>query len=101
MFALSNIKLHQELLREAEEKTAGIDPAHLKLLLAAGAGGAAVGIPLHMVEQARAEEARKRTRNHAFGAGVAAGAVSPHIIRSLYDIASNRGLVAAPAVETL
>ena len=101
MFSPRNIQLHQELLAMAEEKTAGLNAGHLKPLLAAAAGGAAVGIPLHMIEQARAEEERKRTRNHAFGAGVAAGVVSPKLIRHVFDIAENRGLMAPPTVPEI
>jgi hypothetical protein len=45
----------------------------------------------------RADEAeRLKTRNRAFGAGMATGVATPRILRGLYDVANAKGLIAPP-----
>jgi hypothetical protein len=93
MFAKRNIALYAELLKEAEEKVA-VDPSAVLKHLASGvAGAAAVGIPTYLVTKKLEEAKRKKTRDRAFGAGVAAGAATPKLLRGLLNIARRRGLV--------
>ncbi len=92
MFDPRHIALHRELLKEAEDKIA-VDPSLLKLLLAGGVGGAAVGVPALIMHQHQKQEA-ERTRNRAFGAGMATGIAAPKILRGLFNIANGAGLVA-------
>lgn len=100
MFAKRNIALREELLKEAEEKVA-VDPsAVLKHLLSGVAGGAAVGIPTYLLTKKFQEAKRKRTRDRAFGAGMAAGAATPKLLRGLLNIAQNRGLIAPDAMAS-
>jgi len=64
-----------------------------------GAGVAAVGIPaagiggylLGQPNQEQIDAERRRTRNIAFGAGLASGVAAPHIIRGLGSIANSIG----------
>jgi len=97
MFAQRNIALHEELLKEAEEKVAANPSSILKYLLGGTAGGLAVGIPTHLLTKKYEEAKRKRTRDRAFGAGMAAGVATPKLLRGLLNIAQNRGLVAPNA----
>lgn len=92
MFAPRNITLHAELLKEAEEKIA-LSP------LAAGLGGAAAaGIPTAFLMRHLAKRNEDKTRNIAFGAGMATGVATPTLLRKLLSIAKDRGIV-APGVE--
>ena len=94
MFAKRNIDLYAELLKEAEEKVA-VDPSSvLKHLASGAAGAAAVGIPTYLVTKKLEEAKRKKTRDRAFGAGMAAGVATPKLLRGLLNIAQRRGLVA-------
>jgi shikimate 5-dehydrogenase len=97
MFAARNIALHGELLKEAEEKVA-IDPGLLNVLV--GAGGLAAGIvPTYLLTKAHDEAIRKRTRDRAFGAGLATGVATPKLLRGIMNIAQRRGLI-APEEQT-
>lgn len=95
MFAPEHIALHAELLKEAEEKVA-VDPGLAKTLLTAGAGATAAGIPMYMLMHHQAEAAREKTRNQAFGAGVASGLAGPRILRGVLNIAQNSGFIDPP-----
>ena len=96
MFDPKHITLYQELLKEAEDKVA-LDPSMVnKLLIGGGIAGGALGLGaygygLHKMHEKR-EADRIRARNHAFGAGVAAGVAGPRVIRGLYSIAQRNGL---------
>lgn len=71
-------------LKQAAEAKVAMDPGLVKLLLAGGAGALlGTGLGAH-VTHARDEEARKRTRNTAFGAGVATGLAGPHIANAIH-----------------
>lgn len=94
MFAPEHIALYEELRAQAEEKTAAMNPQLLHTLLAGGAGLAAGAIPTALVLNHMHDKEQKQTRNRAFGAGVAAGAATPHILRTLIDRAYSMGLVA-------
>lgn len=88
MFDPKNIALYEALRQDAEAKTAAIDPVMLRRLLLAGAGGLAAGaIPAAMITHKVDEGARERTRNRAFGAGMATGMAAPHVMRGLLHIA--------------
>lgn len=94
MFHAQNIALHQALLKEAEDKIA-LDPALAQKLLLGGTalGGAALGgTAAHYVTKAHDDKERRKTRNHAFGAGVAAGVAGPKVIKGLYALAQRSGL---------
>lgn len=91
MFNPQNITLHKELLKEAEDKIALV-PSLVKMLLAGGAGAAVGGGISHLATRAHDAHERERTRNRAFGAGVAAGVAGPRIARGLYSIAQRNGL---------
>lgn len=93
MFDPKHITLHQELLKEAEDKVSALDPSLVKMLLAGGAGAAAGGGLAHLLTQAHADRERATTRNRAFGAGVAAGVAGPRVVRGLYDIAQRNGII--------
>jgi hypothetical protein len=82
------------LKRAAEEKVA-MDPALVRMLLA-GAGGLALGggIGAHLTHS-HDEQARERTKNTAFGAGVATGLASPHLVGAL-----NQRLNPSPMMST-
>jgi uncharacterized membrane protein YhfC len=88
MFASRNIALHAELLKEAEEKVA-LSP------LAAGIGGAVgAGVPTALLMRHLAKRNEDKTRNVAFGAGMATGVATPFLLRRLLDIAKTRGIIA-------
>lgn len=94
MFAPEHIALYEELRKEAEAKTAAVDPQLLRHLLI-GAGGAALGaVPAALITRHFAEKERQRTRNRAFGAGVATGVAAPRILRTVFNLADRAGLVA-------
>ena len=93
MFHPDHIALHQELLKEAETKVAALDPSLVKMLLAGGAGALTGGGIAHLATRAHDERERQRTRNRAFGAGVAAGVAGPRVVRGLYDIAQRNGII--------
>ncbi len=93
MYTAEHIQLFEELRKEAEAKTAGLDPQHLKMLLT-GAGGMALGaIPAALLTNHFAEKSREQTRNRAFGAGIATGVAAPRILRSAFNFAENAGLM--------
>lgn len=93
MYTAEHIQLFEELRKEAEAKTAGLDPQHLKMLLT-GAGGMALGaIPAALIGNHYAEKAREQTRNRAFGAGLATGVAAPHILRRALNFTENAGLL--------
>jgi hypothetical protein len=95
-----NIALYEALRREAEAKTASIDPALLKRLLLAGAGGLAVGaVPAALITHRVDEAARERTRNRAFGAGMATGMAAPSIMRGLLHVARGQNNAEIPAYQ--
>jgi hypothetical protein len=100
MFAKRNIVLHEALLKEAEEKVAADPSTALKLLLGGALGGAAVGIPAHLLTKKYEEAKRKTTRDRAFGAGVATGVATPKLLRGLLNIAQSRGLIAPDATAS-
>jgi len=76
----------------AEATRRGMHPA---LTAALGLGGGAAGTYGAMQAFGPSEEelenARKRTRNIAFGSGLAAGVVAPHLIQGLGTIARGMG----------
>lgn len=90
MFAPENIALHAELLKTAEEKVA-LDPAMMKLLLAGGVGGAAVGLPTYALTHHHDQAEKARASNQSFGAGVASGLAGPRILRGVLNIAQQNG----------
>lgn len=92
MFHPANITLHQALLKEAEDKLA-LDPSLVKTLLAGSGGALAGGGIAHLLTRAHDEKERIKTRNHSFGAGVAAGVAGPRVVRGLYDIAQQNGVL--------
>lgn len=70
-------------LKQAAEAKIAADPALMKLLLAGGAGallGTGVGAGL---THSHDEVARQRTKNTAFGAGIATGLAGPSIVGGL------------------
>ena len=74
------------------EKVA-LDPSALKLLAAGGAGAAAAGIPTYLITRALNRAEKEKTRNLAFGAGVATGFAGPKIIQGLFNIAQGTGFM--------
>lgn len=94
MYAPEHIALYQELRAEAEAKTAAIDPQLLNKLLMGGAGVAAGAIPTALIMQHLGDKEREQTRNRAFGAGMATGVATPHILRSFVNRANDMGLIA-------
>lgn len=92
MYDAKHIALHQELLKEAEDKLA-LDPSLVKMLLAGGGGALAGGGIAHLLTKAHDEQERDKTRNRAFGAGVAAGVAGPRVVRGLYNIAQQNGIL--------
>lgn len=88
--------IHMRLIKIAEERVAAMGApmsGALKLLLAGGAGAAAGAIPAYMLTREKDEEERLKTRNRAFGAGVATGVAGPHIISGVADLARNLGFM--------
>lgn len=72
------------LKRAAEEKVA-LDPALVRMLLA-GAGGVALGGGIGAsLAHSHDEQARERTKNTAFGAGVATGLAGPRLVGALNE----------------
>ncbi len=94
MFAQRNIALHAELLKEAEEKVA-LSPLGGGLIGAGAVAGA--GVPLAYLAKHLADKEKRRTRDTAFGAGMATGVASPIVLRKLLHIARERGLVSPNA----
>ena len=93
------IPLYRELIREAAEKTAGISPKQLRSLLIGGGVGLAAGaIPATLIAQHRAEKERKKTRNRSFGAGMAVGVATPHLLKGLMSIAQRAGVISPEAL---
>jgi hypothetical protein len=84
--------LYGELLKEAEEKVADMNPALLHTLLVGG-GLAAGAVPTALVMNQLAEKKRLATRNKAFGAGVATGVAAPHLLKGVFTIAKRLGLM--------
>ena len=97
MFDARHIALHRELLKTAEEKIA-LDPSLLKTLGLLGAGGALTAVPTYLVTHARDEAERQKTKNHAFGAGLATGVATPKIMRGLFNIANRTGFMGPDAM---
>jgi len=78
------------------EKVA-LDPSTVKML-AAGAGGMALaGVPTYLITRALNRHERERTRDRAFGAGVATGLAGPKIIQGLFNIAQGGGFMGQPS----
>src|ERR1700745_3486282 len=98
MHALEHITLHRELVKEAEQKTATMNPDLLKALLVGG-GVAAGAVPAALITHHVDEHAKEQARNRAFGAGLASGVAAPHILRGLFNIAQRTGI--APQQEPL
>jgi hypothetical protein len=74
------------------EKVA-LDPSAMKML-ASGVGGAALaGVPTYLLTRALNRHERERTRDRAFGAGVATGLAGPKIIQGLFNIAQGSGFM--------
>lgn len=92
MYAAEHKTLFTELLEKAEAKTAALDPLLLKALLFGG-GVAAGAVPTALVLRHQAEQEQARTRNRAFGAGMAAGVAAPHVLRGLAGAAQRAGLL--------
>ncbi len=85
--------LHADLLAQAQEKVAAIDPNLLKML-GVGAGGLALGgVGAHLLTRSADEEERRKTRNKSFGAGAAAGLAVPHIAKGVFNIAQGQGWI--------
>ncbi len=86
--------LHTRLLSVVREKVAEpISPELLKLL-GVGAAGLGVGaVGSHLITKNQDEEQLRRTRNRSFGAGVATGVATPHMVRGLYNIAQRNGFI--------
>jgi len=77
------------------EKVA-LDPSTMKML-AHGAGGAVLaGVPTYLVTRALNRHEREKTRDRAFGAGVATGLAGPKIVKGLFNIAQGSGFLDAP-----
>jgi hypothetical protein len=93
MFTPRNIALHEELLQEAEEKVAASFPPALGHILSGVGGAIGAGIPIHLLTKHFDEEKRKRTRDRAFGAGIATGVATPKLLRGILNIAQSRGLI--------
>lgn len=94
--ALNIAQLQSELLEQTRQKTAGLlDGVHPAALAgAAGLGGIALGaIPAWLIKSHLDEQERQRTRNRAFGAGVASGVAAPKIVRGLFNIAQRSGFL--------
>jgi hypothetical protein len=98
MFSQQYIALYEELFKTAHEsfrgrleKTAAIVPSGMlgRMLGSAAVGGAAVGLPLYFIKNHMDQQARLRTRDRAFGAGLATGVNAPKIMQGVYDIAQN------------
>lgn len=84
MRASRDIPVLVQLKRAAEEKVA-VDPALVRLLLA-GAGGVALGGGIGAsLAHSRDEAARERTKNTAFGAGIATGLAGPRLVGALNE----------------
>ena len=84
MRASRDIPALVRLKRAAEEKVA-VDPALVRLLLA-GAGGVALGGGIGAgLAHSHDEAARERTKNTAFGAGVATGLAGPRLVSSINE----------------
>lgn len=90
MTSLDHTDIVSRLKQAAEAKTAA-SPALVQALLAGGAGAIGGGALGAHLMHARDEEARKRTRNIGFGAGVATGMAGPQIVDALHSIL-NRGM---------
>ena len=94
--ALNTAQLHAELLEMTRQKTAGmLDGLHPGALAgAAGLGGLALGaVPAWLIKSHIDEQERQRTRNRAFGAGMATGVATPKIVRGLFNIANRTGFL--------
>lgn len=72
-------------LKSAAMTTIASTPALAKLLLAGGAGALLGGGLGAGMAHAHDEEARQRTKNTAFGAGVATGLAGPRIVGTLNE----------------
>ena len=98
MFSAQHIALYEELFKTAHasisrrfEKSAAIVPPGMlgHMLGAAAVGGAAVGVPTYLIKDYLDHKARMRTRDRAFGAGLATGVNAPRIMQGVYNIAQN------------
>lgn len=82
---MSRVRGHSAITRIKQAAAAKVaaDPGLVKLLLAGGAGAlAGSSLGAHLTH-ARDEEAQRRAKNVAFGAGIATGLASPRIISGL------------------
>ena len=73
-----------ERIKQAAEIKAAADPALVKTLLAGGVGALGGGALSALLTHSHDEAARERSRNTAFGAGVAAGLAGPRIVDVLH-----------------
>ena len=96
------IPLYRELFEDAEQKIAGVmSPEMLKMLLIGGGGVAAGAIPAGLIMHHLDEAKREKTRNRAFGAGVATGFAGPHILKGLFNVAKRTGMMPQEAAPML
>lgn len=85
-----------ELRKIAAERVAAL-PAGTLPLLGAGLTGALGGAAISRAIGSSAEaERRRRASNRAFGAGMAAGVVTPRALGRLVQIGRDNGLVEEP-----
>lgn len=85
-----------ELRKQAAERVAALPSWAMPALgtgLAGALGGAAVS---HAVDKRTNAEQQLRTRNRAFGAGMAAGVVAPRALGRLVQVGRANGLVEEP-----
>ncbi len=96
MFSAQHIALYEELFETAHgsirsrfEKVGALIPKGMlgRMVGSAALGGAAVGVPLYLLKDHLDQQARMRTRDRAFGAGLATGVNAPRIMQGVYDIA--------------
>jgi hypothetical protein len=98
MFSAQQIALYEELYKTAHdnvcarfEKGAGLIPPGMlgRMAGSTALGGAAVGLPLYLIKDHLDQQARVRTRDRAFGAGMATGIHGPQMLKNVFDIAQN------------
>lgn len=99
MYSAQHIALYEQLFSTATEhmanrceKTAAVLPPKMlgHMLGAAGVGGLGVGIPLYLIKDKLDHDARMRTRDRAFGAGLATGVHAPQMMQTAFAAARDQ-----------
>jgi len=62
-------------------------------ILSAALGGVGLAVPTYLIKSHIDEIKRRKTRNRAFGAGVATGVAAPHILRGAMSTAQHLGIL--------